>query len=355
MLASLVPMVAGFTPAARSSLLIVSPHRCFRRTAAVFMPEGPECTLHAERLNAACGGRKIVRAEILSGRYLGNGPIAGRASPPDRWAILQQALPLTIGTVLSKGKFIFWSFNDSRLTLWSTLGMTGAWSLTPSEHARIRLDLAEDAGALTWPLYYNDQRNFGTITVCDDEAELERKLGSLGPSWLAPGGLPIDDFLTIAQRQCATKRSAAVPLAKFLMDQGKTSGIGNYILSETLYLSRVHPFARCGDLDEVDWERVHAAACDVISRSYNSQRALADKQAEQAAAAAQAAQAAAGEAGGGARSLSATRGTTFTFELHVFRRSTTADGLRVRKDEGPHKRSVYWVPERQLRGRPDES
>jgi hypothetical protein len=50
------------------------------------------------------------------------------------------------------------------------------------------------------------------------------------------------------------------------------------------------------------------------------------------------------------RIISATRGTTYTFELHVFRRQRTADGAQVVRDEGPHKRSVYWVPDRQRRG-----
>ena len=103
-------------------------------------------------------------------------------------------------------------------------------------------------------------------------------------------------------------------------------------MSETLYLAEVWPFARCGDLEEADWARLHAAASDVIQRSYSSQRALAEQQASSGS------------------PISATRGTTYSFELHVFRRPCTADGAPVRRDEGPHKRSVYWVPERQRRG-----
>lgn len=304
------------------------------------MPEGPECTVHTESLDEACRGRIVTGAHILSGRYQGSGTVPGRGAPPEEWSAFQDALPATISSVSNKAKFIFWTMTSaadgSQLTLWSTLGMTGAWSWIPSEHARICLEL--DDGER---LYYNDQRNFGTITCCMDEAKLAAKLDSLGPSWLPPGNLPFEKFDQLARRQCSKKRSAAVPLAKFLMDQSKTSGIGNYILSESLFLARIYPFAACGDLKESDWLSLHTAICDVIERSYTSQRALAESQA---------AAAASSQSGG---SLSATRGTTWTFELHVFRRRTTADGLTVRQDEGPHKRSVFWVPERQLRGKKD--
>ena len=242
---------------------------------------------------------------------------------------------MTVESVKSKGKFMWFATDSPQLTMWSTLGMTGAWSLSPSEHARVLLEFSDGDEADSWRLYYNDQRNFGTITVSSDASQLEAKLASLGPSWLAPGGLKLEDFQAIVQRQCANQRSAAVPVAKFLMDQGKTSGIGNYILSETLYLARIYPWSRCGDLDEAAWVDVHAAAADVIERSFSSQRALAEAQ----------------QQAEGPRSLSATRGTTYTFRLHVFRQARTTEGLVVRKADGPHKRSVFWVEELQVRGR----
>ena len=299
------------------------------------MPEGPEVTVHAERIHAACRGQRICRADIWSGRYQGSGVIPGRQAPPAQWATLQEALPATLESVSSKGKFMWMRLSSpavANLTLWSTLGMTGAWSEVASEHARVVLELS-DADGRTRELYYNDQRNFGSITVCTDEAQLHAKLASLGPSWLEqPAGLSREAFNEVVARQCARKRSAAVPVAKFLMDQSKTCGIGNYILSETLYLARVFPWAACGDLDSEAWSAVHAAAADVCHRSYTSQRALAASQASGA--------------------LSATRGTTFTFRLHVYRQARTAEGLAVLKAEGPHKRSVFWVPSLQVRGRP---
>ena len=118
------------------------------------------------------------------------------------------------------------------------------------------------------------------------------------------------------------------------MDQSKTSGIGNYILSEVMYLARVYPWATCGALDDDTWAAVHAAATDVIGRSYAAQSQMAT-----------------GDGDADTPRLSATYGTLFAFELYAYRRTTCPDGNAVRQDKGPHGRSVFWVPERQTRGR----
>jgi formamidopyrimidine-DNA glycosylase len=310
------------------------------------MPEGPECKLHAERLHAVCEGQQLCRAQILSGRYHGE-------APPEGWETLQTALPLRVREISSKGKFIFWRLEPLHqpggvpptplLSLWSTLGMTGAWSRDANSHARLALELgAEGPGEERWRLYYNDQRNFGTLRICGDEELLQAKLKSLGPAWLGTSSSPpleLERFLEIVARQCRTKRGGAVPLAKFLMDQKKTSGIGNYILSESLFLASLWPMAKCADLDGAAWADLHAAVRDVITRSYTSQSALA--------AAESSAESSASSHRGGV--ISATRGTTFTFQLYVYGRSFTNEGLRVRKDVGPHGRSIFWVPQQQQR------
>ena len=109
--------------------------------------------------------------------------------------------------------------------------MTGCWSHAPDAYTRVTLTLGDDAAGATrtssWRLFFNDQRNFGSLTVCVDAALLEQKLSTLGPSWMAAGGLSRERFEAVVTKQVASKRSANVPVAKFLMDQAKTSGIGN--------------------------------------------------------------------------------------------------------------------------------
>ena len=131
----------------------------------------------------------------------------------------------------------------------------------------------------------------------------------------------------------------AAPCVRFT-PQGKTSGVGNYVLSEVLYKARVYPWAACADLADAEWVEVHAAAAETLRASYAAQAALAT-----ATAAADAAP-------------SVTRGTFAAirpqFELLAYRRTETPEGP-VRVDEGPHGRSVHWVPQRQVRGRTPEA
>jgi formamidopyrimidine-DNA glycosylase len=217
------------TPARRCML-----RRGLRCSAPVRMPEGPEVAVHVDRLNEVCSGQRLLRAQILSGRYVGHGDIPGRAAPPADWLAFQAALPAVVTSVRFHGKFSWWRLEpeaaacqEEELTLWSTLGMTGAWTLEPNVHSRVAFELggaSADSDA-TWQLYFTDQRNFGTLTVCRSDARLNAKLASLGPSWLSADGiLSRDAFMAVVLKQCASKRSANVAVAKFLMDQGKTAG-----------------------------------------------------------------------------------------------------------------------------------
>ena len=347
--------------------------RGMRRTAPVRMPEGPECLVHAQTLEHNLRGRQLRRALVLSGRYAGDGT-AGRGGPPEHWDVLQRSLPLTVERVRCHGKFIHWSLvpqavnTESReaeesaasppvsanavsdaavaapLSFWSTLGMTGAWAVERTVHSRVAFEFApaNDASASAsdaLTLYFNDQRGFGSLTVCLEADQLARKLGALGPSWLADGGLPLDDFMEVVDAQCSTKRRAQVAVAKFLMDQSKLAGIGNYLLSETLHRASVHPFAKCADLSGADWAQVHAAASNVTAASYAAQVNLATARAR--------------------GSLSLTHGTlgamaqSGVFSLRVYRQTVDpVRGLPVRKETGPHGRSIFWVPEMQTRGAP---
>ena len=329
--------------------------RGLRRTPPCLMPEGPECLVHGESLQRRFAGSTLSRCVILSGRYFGGGTVPGRKAPPADWELLRQSLPALVSGVRVKGKFIWWELRPlsgdlPELSFWSTLGMSGAWSTERSTHSRVAFELlpAEPSSSSSPPavLYYNDQRNFGTLTVCTEHVVLLSKLAKLGPSWLGEGdseggggGLSLESFMEIVGRQCASPRRASVRVAKFLMDQTKTSGVGNYVLSEVLYKARVYPWAACADLSEAEWAEVYAAASETLRSSYAAQAALATAAADDP-------------------NPSATRGTFAAmqpqFELLAYRRAVTPEGP-VRVDEGPHGRSIHWVHQRQVRGRTPES
>ncbi len=356
------------------------------------MPEGPEVytlvdSLHSRYVGDGSQKWLCTDAAIMGGRY--------RDSPKQReaanWAELKASLPLRLENINCKGKFIWFTFrqesgeeeeeNEGELTVWSTLGMTGGWSLRPHPFGRIALRLQPRLGnGLGVPgdtLYFYDMRNFGTFKVCASPDDLAAKLAKLGSAWLGVGGgeedarsrlLGWDEFHAIAS--AAARRAPKRPLAVFLMDQGKTSGIGNYILSEVLFATRTHPWALLGDVDEARWRAVHGAASRIIWQSFAAQSLQSTT-----AAVGEAVDAAVGvgvdEAGASAKGVAIEHGKVHElepegFQLMVYGRrrtppvpdaddaSTTAT-WEVQRAEGPHKRTVHFVPQLQTGAAPPPS
>jgi formamidopyrimidine-DNA glycosylase len=101
------------------------------------------------------------------------------------------------------------------------------------------------------------------------------------------------------------------------MDQKKSAGIGNYILAEVLYATRIHPFSLCGELSDDDWESIYIATIDILTRSYKAQSPLAVD--------------------------------VECFEFKVYGQRKDSLGNAVIREEGLHKRSVHWVREVQTK------
>ena len=99
MLATAAASAAWLTSTSRPLALRA---RSISRTPPCFMPEGPECLVHAERLNERFAGMTLRRVAILSGRYAGDGTIPGRSAPPAHWDTLRQSLPAAVEYVGSK-------------------------------------------------------------------------------------------------------------------------------------------------------------------------------------------------------------------------------------------------------------
>jgi hypothetical protein len=191
--------------------------------------------------------------------------------------------------------------------------------------------------------YFYDVRNFGTFKISSTKDELETKLNSLGLDWLADFGpfdidfqpkvLTIEKFINLGKAAGKYKR----PLGIFLMDQSKTSGIGNYVLSEALYIARINPFACSSYLTDKSWETLYFAVKEVLVKSYLSQcppsvllRANTSS----------------------ANSCSllsvASRSRFESFQFLIYGQDKTQDFSNpVRREIGPHKRSIHWDPSMQ--------
>jgi formamidopyrimidine-DNA glycosylase len=91
---------------------------------------------------------------------------------------------------------------------------------------------------------------------------------------------------------------------------------------QVLYKSFIYPWAKVGDLDEDDWIRLYDAIVDIISESYEAQSPK-------------------------------FKGSHFDYEFKVYGRAICPRGHVVKKEVGPHKRSVHWVQAVQVRCKPD--
>ncbi len=303
--------------------------RAYCRSNLVMMPEGPEVRSLVDSLQyefVQAHSHELRSASIVSGRYL--------REEPANFGLLQdaQGSGSKLREVRCKGKFIYFVFDN--FDVWSTLGMTGGWTTYPHrKHIRFSLTFKNlDQNRLA-TLYYYDQRNFGTLKISKDKAELEAKLKSLGYDWLSEDTRPSEeDWLELGKKAAKRKR----PLCVFMMDQKKSAGIGNYVLSEALYRARIHPFACTSALDEEGWASLHAAVQSVLDESYAAQRPIIDE-----------------EAGKAHRRHQGKRYGNNDFYFRIYSRSVTSEGHQVTKMTGTHKRSIFFAQEVQTRYTPE--
>jgi uracil-DNA glycosylase len=187
-------------------------------------------------------------------------------------------------------------------------------------HARWVLHLLDINSGELRRIYYHDQRNFGTLKFSLSKTELDTKLASLGPDILDDSSsFTEEQFLQIMQQQ-----KQDLNICKFLMDQSKLAGVGNYILSESLYRARIDPFASLSELNEAMRRRLYTEMIAVANESYQSQ-GLTRKD------------------GGTHRNLDGQAGN-FQFQLQCYGRNVCANGKPVTKEtNGPHKRSIFYV------------
>ena len=184
------------------------------------MPEGPEVKRIGHDLSQKISGKSIRSIEIVSGRYTKK-PIVG-------WDQMINALPTKIVGVGVHGKFLY-ILTSSGYNMWCTLGMTGQWSDQRTKHTRIKIQTSTNNS-----VYYNDQRNFGTIKFVYGPNKLKKKLQALGPDMLTEDLGP-DEFVS------CLRRKESWNITKALMDQTVIAGVGNYIKAEALWLAGLNP------------------------------------------------------------------------------------------------------------------
>jgi len=228
------------------------------------MPEGPEARVVADQLQPLLVGKMLQDCSHL-------GP-------------LQQ--------IITVGKQLYFIFEDKRWLLNSSLGMTGHWLISlegikiSNKHKFYTLrwgsqltPLATDeSGEVTSQMlvldtvvYYHDVRKFGNITWLT-YAEACKKMRGFKRDWLQH--LVPQDYL-IEIPTCVTDPptmdiicNSDKPICEVLLDQKISSGVGNYIRCEALYLADIHPFSIANKIPQDKREDLYQAICDVMLEAY---------------------------------------------------------------------------------------
>jgi len=267
------------------------------------MPEGPEVKKMGKDLAKMTSGKTLKRVEIISGRYT--------KKPIDGFNLMTESLPSKIIGVGVHGKFLY-ILTSSGNNIWSTLGMTGQWSVKKTKHSRVQLTMEDNSF-----VYFNDQRNFGTLKFVYGPHKLKKKLEKLGPD-MFDDNFTGNDFLEKIRKKDGWN------ITKVLMNQSIVAGVGNYIKAESLWLAGINPGRNVSDISDIDLLLLYEAIRDVMKTSYKF---------------------------GGAtflthKNFSGAPGD-YSSRFLCYNRKMDAEGNRVIKTSTPDGRKTHWAPDKQ--------
>lgn len=273
------------------------------------MPEGPECKIIGEYLhnkleNVNCVGMIFHK----NSRY-------SKHSLPKRFTEL--TYPFKIRSVNVKGKLIWFEF-DNGLYMLNTLGMSGMWTQKQVKHCDFEIlytksEIKENIKLDT--IFFKDMRHFGTVKFVNLD-ELNDKLRTIGRDVIEEK-ISLEEFKDLLHK----RRNWTLP--KFLMNQRYLSGIGNYLKSEILYLSKISPFRNISDLDNDDIKILLQNIMEIPRKSYRHQ-------------------------GVSIRDYVPPenyREQLDEFKLHVYGRKTDDNGYKIIRIQTSDKRTTHYVSE----------
>jgi endonuclease-8 len=212
------------------------------------VPEGPEIRLAADAVAKAIAGR-VAQEVCFAFEHL------------QRYEALLTGQRVT--AVTSRGKAMLTQFENG-YTIYSHNQLYGKWMVRsaydyPDTNRQLRLAIhTEKKSALLY--------SASEIEVWPhDELDAHPFLSKLGPDLL-------DETTTQAQvaARFADDTFRRRRLTSLLLDQGFLAGLGNYLRSEALFVSKVHPSLRPMDLTPAQLDAIAAATLELTRQSYQT-------------------------------------------------------------------------------------
>jgi endonuclease-8 len=211
------------------------------------MPEGPEVKIMSEYLNDVLSGQDIVSISCISKPYhLKYGDLVSK---------IQSFLPISFNDSFCIGKATFIPLSDNMFLSYH-LGMSGFWSLDLLKHAHLQISTR-----LGTNFYFHDTRRFGNIKLLS-KSEIEMNY------FKNSDFLNFDTNPDVYGNYLFQNLRTNLEVCKILLNQRYFSGIGNYLKSEILYLTGIHPHQKWSDLSLANVQTLCRNAKSLLFKSY---------------------------------------------------------------------------------------
>jgi len=181
------------------------------------MPEGPEVKIASDYFNNFFGYSKKIKFEIITDYY--------QKKYFDVFGLINQNLNKFKPT-FTVGKNIFLELSKNKIFNFH-LGMTGGWSNKIVKHCHFRV--FDDRNEI----FFRDIRKFGKMRIITQKQFNEK----FKPSY----DLLNDLYCKKSHLNFLEKINFKKSICSIIMDQKYFPGVGNYIKSEGLYISKIHP------------------------------------------------------------------------------------------------------------------
>ena len=243
------------------------------------MPEIIEVKKYCDFIKKYIKNEEITRIKILKGRYKKHQKFKG-------YNIIQQALPLRLLEINSKGKFIYMIFEND-IILFCTLGLSGGWVYQPLNEKFIFPNMVEflnmkdiknyhnksldhlniEFTTNKGSLYFFDTLSFGTINIVNNKIKLDKKLSNIGPD-IMDINTNIDIFAS------RIKKNSNKIIGLLLLNQKIISGIGNYLRADVLWMSKISPFRLVESLSNKEIKSIYDSIRALTWGKYNYNKAI---------------------------------------------------------------------------------
>jgi len=189
------------------------------------MPEGPEVKIASDYFNEFFAESKKIEFEIITDYYY--------EKYCDVFNTISNNLEKFKPT-FTVGKNIFLELSNNEIFNFH-LGMTGGWSSELIKHCHFRVFDCNNE------LFFRDVRKFGNMKIIT-KAQFDNKFNATYD--LLNKSYNIKKHLNYLEEKVNTRKS----ICSTIMDQKFFPGVGNYIKSESLYTSKIHPEEKWGNL-----------------------------------------------------------------------------------------------------------